>query len=164
MPFSLISIPVERLHELLECDPDTGTLTWRRKRLGIKRNRQAGHRRKDGYWIIGIERKEYLVHRVIWAMSHGEWPVEEIDHANGDPSDNRLRNLRPATHSQNIFSQRISTRNRSGYIGVSWSKQKQKWWAKVGLKHVGFFDRLEDAAMARRLAAKHAFGEFARNQ
>lgn len=56
------------------------------------------------YWVIPISvdkvGKSIMAHRLRWYMEHGEIPVE-IDHINGDGSDNRLCNLRSVTHSQN---------------------------------------------------------------
>lgn len=40
--------------------------------------------------------------------------------------------------------------NTSGYIGVNWSKEKNKWHAKIGLNgrriHIGYFEEITDAA------------------
>lgn len=64
-------------------------------------------RKKDGYILVGVDNRLYLAHRLIWMMVYGEWP-NVIDHKNGDPSDNRLVNLRNVNQSENILN---SSRN-----------------------------------------------------
>ena len=92
-----------RLRELLDYDPDTGLLTWKRRtgRLSSSFNSQfagslAGTLRTDGYVALKVESVILAAHRVIWAWVHGEWP-ECVRHANRIDSDNRLENLYAAT-------------------------------------------------------------------
>jgi hypothetical protein len=89
-----------------------------------------------------------------------------VDHANGDTLDNRRSNLRIATHAQNQMNQKRRSDNTSGFKGVQFSKQKQKWIAvawKNGHSYYGgaFTDKAEAARGYDRLAVK-LFGEFAR--
>lgn len=89
-----------------------------------------------------------------------------VDHVNGETLDNRKTNLRLVTHAQNQYNRRIPNTNTSGYKGVQWSKQKQKWIAVASLKGKlyyggGYADKLEAAKAYDRLAVK-LFGEFAR--
>lgn len=89
-----------------------------------------------------------------------------VDHINGDTLDNRRSNLRIATHAQNQMNQRRRSDNTSGYKGVQWSKQKQKWIAvawKAGHLYYGGAsgDKVEAAEAYDRLATR-LFGEFAR--
>lgn len=88
-----------------------------------------------------------------------------VDHINGDTLDNRKENLRLATPQQNCFNQKIKINNSSGYKGVSWRKDRQMWVAYIFVNkksiHLGFFDRIEDAALAYNKAAAENYGEFA---
>jgi hypothetical protein len=60
-----------------------------------------GNKDSNGHIQITINKKLYLAHRCAWLWFYGEWPEHDIDHINGDRSDNRLINLRKATRSQN---------------------------------------------------------------
>lgn len=75
-------------------------------------NRRTGRRPKclltnRGYYIIDVrykgQRVHLYVHRTVWALCHGAWPVEEIDHINGDRQDNRVENLRQVSRSENML-------------------------------------------------------------
>jgi hypothetical protein len=85
-----------------------------------------------------------------------------IDHVNGDKLDNRRANLRPCTHSQNLWNSKISKRNKSGYKGVVYHKTIKKWIAQISSKYLGAFETPEKAAMAYNKAALEIAGEFAR--
>jgi len=127
----------------------------------------CGYRGPNGYLRVKINYKPFMVHRVIWAMVHGAWPKEMIDHINGARDDNRLENLRDATCSENLWNQGIAKNNKSGVKGVSWSAQNQKWKAVVKFKRkpnfIGYFNTLEDADAAIREAREKLHGQFARH-
>lgn len=103
-----------------------------------------------------------LMHREIL----GARPGLQVDHANRNGLDNRRINLRLANQTQNNANSRLTYRNKSGYKGVHWSRQKAAWHAELrvdGRKiHLGFFDTLDQAARTYDEAAVTHFGEFAR--
>lgn len=90
---------------------------------------------------------------------------ELVDHKNGDPLDNRRENLRLATPQQNTHNRGINPRNRCGFKGVMWRKDRNKWLAKITISgqfiHLGLFEDILDAAKAYNEAAIKYFGEFA---
>lgn len=116
---------------------------------------------------VGINNKEYYVHRIIFLYHHGYLP-KIIDHINGDASDNRIENLRPANQSQNLSNAKLSTANTSGIKGVYWDKKLKKWRAKVMLNYksicIGSYATLEEAAKAVTIKRKELHKEFARNE
>lgn len=89
-----------------------------------------------------------------------------VDHKNGDGLDNRRRNLRPATHSQNMKNQRLRLDNSSGFKGVYFNRPTCKWGAQIWSdgKHywLGLHITRELAARAYNRAAKKLHGKFAR--
>lgn len=176
-------IPVEVLHDLLVADFEAGILFWKRREArhfpSGKRGQPEGHaeafnkrfsgrqaltaRNALGYFSGRINHKNVAAHRVIWAMANGRWPNGQIDHVNGNPSDNRLANLRECTGSQNMMNQGPK---KGRYRGVYFSKNANKWHAQIGAsrksKHIGYFDTEDDAARAYDLVAADLHGEFAR--
>lgn len=88
-----------------------------------------------------------------------------IDHVNHDTLDNRKVNLRICSHGQNLCNAKTRKDNTSGYRGVSWDKEKQKWMAKItyGKKQIvlGRYATKKEAAKAYNVGAKKHHGEFA---
>ena len=99
-------LTVERLRELLHYDSDTGVFTWRVYRSpGAKKGDVAGCVNEGGYIATQVDRKHYLSHRLAWLYVYGAWPIDEIDHKDGNPANNHIANLRDVTrltNSQNL--------------------------------------------------------------
>lgn len=146
------TITQERLKELLRYDAETGVFTFRIKR-GNKRAGSVAGKLLQGYVRIKVDRIEYAAHRLVWLYVHGKWPIQEIDHINRIPHDNRFKNLREATSAQNKQNSSIRKSNTSGFVGVSWSKRDRRWRAsiKVNYRHIslGGYSSVEEAAIAR---------------
>lgn len=110
----------------------------------------------SGYLYESAFGQKLLAHRVAFALSFARHPAEHIDHINGDKTDNRLCNLREATHQQNAKNQRRRVTNVSGVTGVFWHAQAGKWCAQIrsdGRIHsLGLYDELAPAIAARKAA------------
>jgi hypothetical protein len=147
----------ERLKELLSYDIDSGTFTWKKSIApNIKIGSVAGSIDAHGYTVIGVDKKHYKAHRLAWLFVTGEFPKKFIDHINGNRADNRIKNLREATKSENAQNQRSPIgKTASGALGVT--KHKEKFRARIQidghLKHLGLFDTVSDA-YAAYIAAK----------
>lgn len=119
-----------------------------------------------GYQFVTWQRKHYAVHRVVFLLVHG-WLPECIDHIDGDPGNNRVGNLRPATHLQNMRNAKTRKDNTSGVKNVYWHKQIRRWAVRlsIGGKQVAFgcFATLDEASAAAEQARADTFGEFARH-
>lgn len=91
-----------------------------------------------------------------------------VDHIDCNRFDNRKSKLRFATDAQNAYNKSYMSNNKSGFIGVIWNKKNLCWQAQIGYQHksiyLGSFDNKEDAIIARLLAEKKYFGEFAPHQ
>lgn len=93
-------------------------------------DKPAGSIHKTGYRHITWLGKVQKAHRLIFMLHHGYLPPE-IDHINGDRSDNHIENLRAADRSQNQCNRDVLANNTSGYAGVSWHKKSQSWLVRV---------------------------------
>lgn len=172
-------IEVEKLRELLRYEPETGVFFWLPRSeatCGTKHETDRWNTRYSGkepfpedfkgYRRIQIFRKRYLAHRVAWAIYTGKWPAEQIDHINGDRSDNRIANLREASRAENNRNKSSSAGSTSQYVGVSWCNKNLKW--KVGIwhtgkqHHIGYFQSEVDAASAYDREAQVRKGMFAK--
>lgn len=147
-------LSVESAAGLLAYCPDTGRLTWLKGHgNGIVAGAEAGCARKDGYRRVRIAGRYYYAHRIAWLLANGEMP-EFIDHISGDPSDNRLSNLRVASRAQNQQNQTAKRNSASGLKGVSFSERDSVWEASVmagGRRaRASFRDLLEAAAWVIR--------------
>jgi len=106
--------------------------------------------RNSRYSATKIEGEHWCVHKLIYLYNYGYVP-DQLDHINGDTSDNRIENLREANSSENMRNRRIFSNNKSGHKGVSWSKCHGKWYVYMNVnnarKHLGYYDDLEIAAL-----------------
>jgi len=154
-------LTAERLRELLDYDPLTGIFRWRVLRGG----RSVAGYFKDRYVRITISGTRYYAHRLAWLHVHGNWPNDQIDHANGIKQDNRLINLREASRSENHYNSKRPIHNKSGYKGVCWHKAVGQWQATIAVnshqRHLGYFPTPEAAHNAYREAATKLHGSFA---
>lgn len=160
----------EVLAKLFVYEPDTGTLRWRvRPHVAAKRSPPgsiAGCIGTAGYWRVPVEGRYYYSHRLIWMMQTGAEPEDQIDHANGDKTDNRWANLREADNEKNRRNAKRGKNNRSGIKGVCWVRSHKAWAAYITVNkkqtRLGRFKSISDAAAARARAAEALHGEFAR--
>lgn len=155
---------IDRLREVLSYNPETGVFT-RRITVGIRARAGdvAGGVGRDGYLKICVDRCVMLGHRIAWAMTHGEWPSRFLDHKNGNPSDNRISNLRQATVVENGHNRRLGRNNTSGFMGVSWNRRARKWQSHITAngknRNLGLFPtkELAHAAYIEAKRVHHAF-------
>ncbi len=128
-------------------------------------NKPAGSIHQTGYRHITWNSKVQKAHRLIFMLHHGYMPAE-IDHINGDRSDNRIENLRPATRSENQCNRGAISSNTSGYPGVSWHKKSKAWVVRLmknGKSHaIGYFKDLELAGLVSAEARSLYHGNFAK--
>lgn len=144
----------EDLIASLSYDPLSGVITWK---PGTKHaGKEAGCSSKRGHRLLNRKGTVYLAHRVAWLLYFGQWPKDGVDHIDGDPSNNRINNLREATQSVNNKNRRLNQNSQTGVSGVAWCSTLKKWRAYINVnnKHttLGRFDSFDLAVAARKEA------------
>ena len=141
---------------VLEYDPQTGIVRHRINHGRAKAGAIAGTKRRDGYSVVWVDGKLHLMHRVIYLMMTGEWPAQQIDHINRDPSDNRWCNLCAVAPRENLMnrrSYRTRTDNASGCPGVHFMPRVGKWCSRISIggkrQYLGIFNTKDEAVRVR---------------
>lgn len=153
------------LRQLFHYDPESGVVSWKAAqcRGRIKAGTAAGCVKDAGYIRIQFKGESFLAHRVAWAVHFGEWPDGFIDHINRDRGDNRISNLRVATHAENARNRPAASHNKTGLKGVQ--EHRGKFRARIVCDgervSVGTFETAEEAHSAYASAAKAMHKEFA---
>lgn len=149
-------ITAEVVRATLSYDQDTGLFTWiacgrtAQHRLGTV----AGGYTDEGYWRIYLKGWPFKAHRLAFLHMTGKWPAGEVDHINGNKSDNRWSNLRDTDGFVNQQNKRAarSDNETSGLLGVTWNKKARKYqaqiWTRGRMKHLGYFDETATAQEA----------------
>lgn len=163
-----LKLDYDLLSSYIHYDKDSGILTWSRKpcsRIVVGSKVGCAKSKERPYVVFRLFGSNYLGHRVAWCLHTREDIPSgmEIDHINGDPSDNRICNLRLATPRQNKAN--ISSKiGASGIRGVVWDKAKKKWRAQISNKNkciwLGNFDSIEKAKEARQIAEMRTQGVY----
>ena len=148
------------LRSIFHYDATGGVLTRITARGNRRAGAQVGVMSSHGYLTVEIEGRQFGVHRVAWAIYFGCWPELQLDHIDGNRTNNRIANLREATVSQNIANSRNYERKHRLPRGVY--VQRGRITARVNETYLGQFKTVEAAAVAAREARKQLYGEFAR--
>ena len=164
---------VEYLRECFRYEPKTGLVWWKTrpskhflsKRIWLGWNARLAETQAfmtpngDGYLYSRLDGVQMYAHRVIWKLVTGREPPNRIDHDDGKTNNNRWKNLRAASHPQNIANRHSPVLAKSGVRGVH--KARGKWIVQAGGRYVGSFEDLAEAVTARTIAMKTRYGEFA---
>lgn len=173
MPAAIPLPSREYLASRLDYDPEAGVLRWKARPVSDfscgnseaaaadwnakYAGQEAFTAKSTGYCRSRLLGRSHAAHRVIWKLVTGEEP-ELIDHINGVTTDNRFSNLRAVTSAENSRNVRRHSDNTSGVMGVYYVPPMARWRATIRLKgkctHLGYFDTVEEAAIARRAAER----------
>jgi hypothetical protein len=113
--------------------------------------------------FYAVNNKYGLLHRYLLDAQKGVF----VDHKDGNTLDCRRKNIRLLTRHQNNMNKGIYNNNSSGHVGIIWYKKTKKWMAFIKINKIqinlGYFEKIEDAIEARRLAEIKYFGKYTRN-
>lgn len=170
-------LTAERLRSVLDYSPDTGIFIWKYRpesefgsyrafRIwnGQHQGKVAGSPASGGYLRIKIDQVGYLSHRLAWLHTHGNWPENSVDHINGVRADNKIKNLRDASPSENSQNQRKApaSNKSTGVLGVT--NYGGRFVARIRINgkktNLGTFDTVDSAHHAYVMAKRqhHAGG------
>lgn len=151
-------LELKELKEFVTYCPDSGVFT---RLKYISSNAQKGDlcgysNRPDKYGTIRINGILYYAHRLAWLYITGVWPEDQIDHINGDRSNNKFINLRCVNNTQNSRNKCLVPSNKSGYAGVFWYGREQRWKSYISANgkrvNLGTFKRKGTAIAVRKMA------------
>jgi len=171
-----MTLTQEEAHRLFEYKD--GLLFWKVRPLSdfktkgrhVQWNERYGHKQVGScagkYVNVAINKIRYQAHRIIFLMHYGYLPII-VDHINGNTQDNKIENLRAATHTENLRNSKICKNSSSKVKNVVWHKQRQKWAVRLVInkksKSFGLYDDIELADLVAQEARNKYFGSFARH-
>lgn len=159
-------ITAELVRERLVYDPKTGVFRYRHSRHGRRAGDVAGCVQRNGYVKICLAKKNGWAHRIAWLYVYGKQPSGNIDHIDGNGSNNAIANLRLCDQSQNGANAKRRRDSTTGFKGVFYRKDTGRFTAYLTIKYkrksLGCFDTAEEAHRAYVAAAEQHFNEFAR--
>jgi hypothetical protein len=141
----------EELDRIFDYNKETGIFT---RKVSTARCTKvgdiAGHINSQGYVIIKYLGEAYKAHRLAWLLTYKDWPLGDIDHIDGNKSNNAIKNLRDVSRSKNSLNTKETSSNKSGYKGVS--LHNGKWRARIMVEGkqtiIGSYDTPEEASLA----------------
>lgn len=172
--FADLAESFEALRQMFDYREEDGQLVWKERpeeqfsspKFAALWNRTyvgkiAGWKTSRGYIAISIGSSQYLAHRLVWTYHNGSlppYPAKEIDHINGNKSDNRVENLRAVDRTENTRNTGLRKDNKSGVCGVRQDPVGGRWDAAIRASgrqvYLGRFATKEEAIAARRGAEK----------
>lgn len=118
-----------------------------------------------GYNVVKVFGRRYVAHRLAWLIVKGRWPRRPVDHRNNRPYDNRWRNLRMVSESQNRMNSKRYANNTTGHKGVTRTRSG-RYAASIaadGQSHwLGVHGSIKSAGRAYRRAARKYHRGYAR--
>lgn len=109
-----------------------------------------------GYAVTHHNGSRIKMHRLLLNAPQGMF----VDHINHNTLDNTKANLRIVTPQQNC----MNVKPRKGISGVNWCKASNKWRALINdngkRKHLGLYEKYEDAVDVRKAAELQYYGEY----
>jgi hypothetical protein len=169
--------PRDLVRQLLEYNPATGEFTWLPRPREMfstyhhwqmwntqNAGKPAGSRASTGGFRLSINDAGFAAHRIAWLIIYGEPVPNIIDHADHNPLNSSIANLRAASGAQNRANSKIPSDNTTGAkgIGIEKGRFRARIMSNGKRIHLGSFDTVEEAAAAYRKAAISLHGAFAR--
>jgi len=170
---------LEYLHECFAIDENSPSgLVWReRPQSHFRRERERNLTNtqyagkfvgsfKTNRWSVVLQRRNIAVSRIVYMLHHN---IEEIpnglivDHKDRDPSNNKISNLRLATHQQNMSNKTPHSKTGYPYIKMIRRRNRIVYYLNAPRKSKeksATFETLEDAKDLSKKISIELHGEF----
>lgn len=151
-----------KLKETFHYDPDTGLFTRLVDSGSAKKGDVIGNPENSDYVRIRVGVHGFMAHRLAWLYMTGDWPSGVIDHKDLNRSNNKWENLRDVSGYVNQRNMPLRKANTSGFSGVNWDKQNEKWHVTFRIDgkpvSLGRFKDKEEAVAVRLAAESEHWG------
>ena len=159
-----VAVDVDAISRLFSYSPDSGRITWRvinNQHCGKRAGSIKADRNGKRYVRVRVGKRIIAGHVIAWFFHTGDWLPGQIDHINGDGTDNRIENLRLASNAENMKNKRLMENNTSGFCGVVYHSRDKVWEARININgrrvNLGRF-RDRSGAIAARIKANEQHG------
>jgi hypothetical protein len=158
------TVTAELVRQFLQYDPESGIFTWiKRPNAMVAAGDIAGTCHKGALTMIGLRGRKYPAARLAFLWMTGRWPVEEVDHIDRNPLNDRWANLREASRQQNAANRMVP--RKSGLPrGVYPSNKSGRFYAMITIGrecvYLGTFDTPDEAHKAFMERARATNGDF----
>ena len=102
---------IDYLRKIIKYNPCTGNIDR------LDRKNSNGSIDHYGYLILKIKGVQYKAHRIVWAIFYGRFPLNNIDHIDGNKLNNSIFNLRDVSQAENCKNQHVRNKD-TGVVGV----------------------------------------------
>jgi hypothetical protein len=162
-------LTLDEINARLVVDTTTGKAYWRDPTKHHKRltGLEAGSIRRDskgyqGYWMVKINGRGYKRAHIVFAVTHGYWPKEQVDHINCNSLDDRASNLREVTVLQNAWNRKKVKRTLPLPMGVRQSRGRFAARITHNKRQIplGGYATPEEASAVYQRKRKELFGEY----
>jgi HNH endonuclease len=161
-------LTIEELKEELLYEETTGNFYWLKEKQGRNQEKPAGHINNFGYTSIVINGNKYLGHRLVFLYMTGSWPLDYVDHIDGNPRNNKWSNLREATAAENSYNKKRKYDSYTGIKGVVKDFRSETWHVHMKIDgnvvSKGPFYSYQAACSEYDNLAEEARGEFHRKE
>ena len=151
----------ERLKQVVSFEPTTGIFIRILKAKRAVVGKELGYKKSNGYIALSIDGQKYFAHRIAWLYVYGEFPKHDIDHIDGDRTNNKIKNLRDVSRTENLQNLKIAkSHNKSTGVLGAYLHNCGKFMSRIKVNkkdvYLGLFDTVEQAQQAY-LTAKQQF-------
>ena len=152
----------DRAHELFEYKDG-----WLVRKITVNGQAKIGDiagnlNKSTGYYDVRVDNKNHRQHRLIFLMFHKYLP-RLVDHIDGNPTNNRIENLREASKKENRWNCKPNKDTISGVKGVY--KDGSKWKALVNVDgvryYLGMYESIQEAEAVVKVKYEELQKDFA---